>query len=102
MCPVAFRVTVLLALVVEDEAASGRWAEFPDPGEHDGQQVVAGWQPQRQAALVANKARWDAEQFVTLSGGVRATLCVDPGQPLEHTERFPASCAAHIHTLLTL
>ncbi len=45
------------------------------PGEHDGQQVVTGWQPQRQAALVADQPGGDAEQFVAQAGGVRGRAC---------------------------
>lgn len=70
-------------------AASGRDTELPDPGEHDREQVVAGWQPQRQAPLVADEARWNAQQLVPQSGGVRATIAVDPGQGLEQGREVP-------------
>ena len=102
VCPVSFRVTVLLVPGRRDgTAASGRGAEFPDPGEHDGQQVVSGWQPQGQAPLMADQTGGDAEQFVTQSGGVRAACSSIPVSAWSRVERFPASSAAHIHTVFT-
>lgn len=72
-----------------------------DPGEHDGQQLVPGRQPQGQDASVMDQAGWDAEQFMAQSGGMRAAVLVDPGECLQEVERFPARSAAHIHTVFT-
>lgn len=73
--------------------ASGRDVELSDPGEHDGEQVVTGGQPQCQASAVTDQAGRDAEQFVSQPGGVRSSVLVDPGQRLEQGERFPAISA---------
>ena len=90
VCPVSLRVTVLRVLGGRGgTAASGRGAEFSDPGEHDGEQVVAGWQPQRQPASVMDQPGGDAEQFVAQSGGVRAAVLVDPGECLEQGREVP-------------
>jgi hypothetical protein len=62
---------------------SGRGVEFSDPGEHDGQQLVSGWEAKREPAGVANEAGWDAEQFVAQSCGVSSPVAVDPGECLE-------------------
>lgn len=79
--PVSFRVSVLLVPGGGvGMAASGRGAEFSDPGEDDGEQVVAGWKAKRQAPLVADQSGGHAQQFVTQSGGVCPSVLVDPGE----------------------
>jgi hypothetical protein len=80
---------------------SGRGVEFSDPGEHDGQQLVAGWQSQGQGAAVTDQSGWDAEEFVAEPGGVGSAVGVDPGERLEQGLEVPASSAAHIHTAFT-
>jgi hypothetical protein len=81
---------------------SGREVELTDPGEHDRQQVLTGWQSQGEAAAVSDQPGGHAEQFVTQPDRVPPAVLVGPGDGLEKYREVPGEQCGPLHTRFTL